>query len=448
MLLLRWMITASILVGLSPQASIERGQRLLEQRDYRGALAVFEEMILANPVEGEPHFYAGLALAETGRLREALAKLQTAVELEPERPEFVLTYSEVLDRAGKAPTALAALAPFEREEFLAPLDRGELWLLADLFYRFERFDRSREVLKRIQPPDDSVEFRLAQIDLKTSHFGEAIERLGRLAAIPSLKASAHYSIGLAYFFQNQFEEARKALLEALAIEPGNPDYLYHLGVVLIELDQPAQVIESLRVIEPQAGQYPRISYVLGQAHRRLGDTEKAKTYFRMFQQGIDRQDKAKAESEEMQNLLRDALQHLQQGNVRAARELFERMLASDPRDRDAHSYLAKIYISSGLWDRAYRHLEVLQTIDPESVDLHYLSASYWYERGDRERALSHAEKAKAARPGDADVRNLLGNIYLALGQREAALEEYEAALSLQPDRSDFRLNYEAAKKRP
>ncbi len=442
------LLIAALAWGMSFQASLEQGRRLLDQRDYRGALAVFEEMIVADPRNAEPHFYSGLALAETGSLREALVSLERAVELDPDRPEFVLTYSEVLHRAGKAPSALAVLARFEDETFLARLDGPELWLLGDLFYRFERFDRSREILGRIQPRDGRVEFRLAQIDLKTSRFDEAIQIFRRLTAVPSLAASAHYSIGLAYFFQNRFDQARDAILEALALEPNHADYLYQLGVVLIELDEPARVIEQLRVIEPRASQFPRISYVLGQAHRRLGNREKAKIYFDLFQKGIDRREEAKAQNSQLLELHREALQLLQQGEAGAARDLFGRILEIDPRDATAHSFLAKIYMSSGLWDRAYRHLEALQAIDSQSFDLQYLMASYWYEQGDRGRALSHAEKAKASRPGDADVRNLLGNIYLALGQRHAALEEYEAALSLQPDRSDFRLNYEAAKKLP
>jgi len=133
---------------------------------------------------------------------------------------------------------------------------------------------------------------------------------------------------------------------------------------------------------------------------------------------------------------------LEAGEVDQAVELFQQVTSDSPDNWTAHSYLVKIYLSSGFLTLASPHLTQMMQLQPDSVEGNFLMAEYLYQRRDHNQARTYAETAKSIYPGNGALRNLLGNIYLGLGLRERAVQEYEAAVQLEPERQDYRSNYD------
>ena len=138
--------------------------------------------------------------------------------------------------------------------------------------------------------------------------------------------------------------------------------------------------------------------------------------------------------------MQDAINALNEGQIAKARELFLAVLEDNSESFSAHSYLARIYLSSNQWTNAQKHLERLLQLQPDSLETHYLFSDFWYQREHYDQAQYHGERARSIRSGFAPVRNLLGNIYAGRGQTSKAIEEYEAAVELDPENPIYLIN--------
>lgn len=131
-----------------------------------------------------------------------------------------------------------------------------------------------------------------------------------LAARANQSSTVFYSIGLSFFLLHEYERASKHFIHAvqldakndkaefmlgvlavlkdgdtgrakthferaLAVEPGNPHYLLHLGIVLAELDDPhaLPVLEEAVRADPSN---PLARFNLGRLYRQAGELRKAR----------------------------------------------------------------------------------------------------------------------------------------------------------------------------
>lgn len=426
---------------------LKEGLRLLQEEKYSEALLAFDRFKQSAPRDARPYFYSALVLADAHHPSDALAELKQALQLDPNRPEYHLVYAEILSGTGEISGLVEALAVFEQDAFLKQLNPEQLWRLADLWYRVERFEDASRVLSRYaeeRPQDSRLHLRRGQMDLVRGRFDAAVEAFTLALEAPGQgRAAAHYSLGVALFMKNEPEGARKALLKAVEEQPDNPEYVDQLATLLLALGEFESALGHLKRVEAEGTRFPRIYDNLGKACRSLGRLHEAREYFGKFQRVQAERQQEKTRKERTQIVLKQARELLDSGRLAEARLKFQEALDLDPNSWLAHSYLAKIYMSSGSGFQAYDHLTRMEEIDPDAFEGKYLMALFLYERSRIREALSYGEEAKKLRPGYAELRNLLGNIYRALGMREKALDEYQAALNLEPDRSDFRLNYES-----
>ncbi len=432
-------------IAAQTQDSLSLGQEMVRQKRFSEALALFDKAKQAAPSDPLPYFYSGLALLEAGQLRQAGAELRGALEREPERPEYLLLYAEVLQRLGLKDSANTTLAPLDDPEKCGQLSPSQLWLLADLNLRLDRLQQSLETLhlyQTRQPSDPRIPLRRGEILLKKGDYPGA-EASYRQAVGSGPSAPARYGLGLALWKQGRPEEARGELQKALELRPDNLEYQYQLGMVALDLDEPLEALRYLEPLEIVAEETPFVYSALARAYRRAGNLERSRELFDRFQQTQVRQYDRETARKRADAQVSQGLEKLQLGQVDQARELFEEALSEYPQHWVAHKYLARIHLGTRQWGAAFSHLQFMQRTRPEDFDTHALLAEYWYQRRQLPQAREHAERAKALRPGDAELRNLLGNVYLALDLRGEALREYEAAVRLAPERADFKLNLES-----
>ncbi len=89
-----------------------RGAIAIRRRDYPEALKHYQRCLVIRPREAHFHFLVGKALALDGRYREALKKLDKALELEPCYPPAAEYKALVLEWDGDYDGAAATLEPF------------------------------------------------------------------------------------------------------------------------------------------------------------------------------------------------------------------------------------------------------------------------------------------------------------------------------------------------
>ncbi len=191
------------------------------------ALAWLEEALRANPGGAEAHNSRGELLWDHGRFEEALQEFCTAVEADPQlyaaylnRVEILIEEFQELEEAVELADALLA----------TPLDRGVeaevYYLKAKAYFYMEDLDGALFLLRRaIQTHSDVPVYR--------SFEGQILFEFGR------------------------FEEARRGLEQALALEPEGAHTLYHLALVFEFLgdgDRAEELFAQAAEIAPD--QYP------------------------------------------------------------------------------------------------------------------------------------------------------------------------------------------------
>ncbi|HEX4985616.1 MAG TPA: tetratricopeptide repeat protein [Burkholderiales bacterium] len=136
--------------------------------------------------------------------------------------------------------------------------------------------------------------------------------------------------------------------------------------------------------------------------------------------------------------LMQAYESLQRGDSARAKELYEQVLASDPRSVDTLLGLAAISINEGRLDEATRHYQKVLELDPRNT---YAQAGLISIVGGADLQASESKlKQLISREPSAFLYFLLGNLYAEQSQWPAAQQAYYQAFQMQPDNPDYAFN--------
>jgi len=419
-------------------SQLEEGIKHLANGHLTEALAAFSRFKQNAPQDARPYFYSGVALTEAGRLTAAALELSEAVRLDPHRLEYLIFQANVFARLKQKDHANDVLSSFQSVP-AEQLEASWLQMLAEIYYRLERFDDALlmlNLLEKRNPDDPRLDLNRGQVYAVQNQLDKAQELFRKSIAKHPNNALAHFELGKLFYQINELTAAKKMLLEAVRLEKTNPQYLQKLGAVCLalqEIDRAVSYLEQAVALDPNSSQ---INYSLGLAWQRNGQRQKAADFIKKFQELKRREDQAG----EIERTLARGERMLDEGKPTEAAAAFEQVVQSDTNNWTAHAYLAEMSLETGDWRKAWPHLTKMEEVDAESVVGNYLMARHWYLRKDFGRARDYAEKVKQSRPAHAELRNLLGRTYLELSQPEKARHEFEEAVRLAPERADYREN--------
>jgi tetratricopeptide (TPR) repeat protein len=123
----------------------------------------------------------------------------------------------------------------------------------------------------------------------------------------------------------------------------------------------------------------------------------------------------------------------EKGRVDEAIPHFEKAVALDPADGDAHANLGRAYAAGQRFEQAIPHYEKALERNPGSAELHSLLGLALANRNRVAEAIPHLERALAISPGLVEARYYLGSALMIDGQKAQALAHWRQALSQAPD---------------
>jgi predicted TPR repeat methyltransferase len=129
-------------------------------------------------------------------------------------------------------------------------------------------------------------------------------------------------------------------------------------------------------------------------------------------------------------LLQQAVQLHQQGRLQEARDLYQQVLAQQPRQFDALHLLGVIERQQGDARRAVELIEAALQIDPNQARAHCNLGAALQDLGQPEAALASYDSALRLDPQYALAWDNRGNTLRRLGRLQEALDAYERALLL------------------
>ena len=189
------------------EGRIALARALAERDSMTAAIDVLREAAAVHPGEAWVHFWHGSFLASEGRVAEAIAALQRAVDLQPLFVEAQIQLADAFVRNGQADAAIAQL---ETLVGLDPTHQPKAWFNLGVLY-----------LQRQQGAAAQQAFE--QAVTLDPHFGEALVQLGSM-----------------YFSRQAYAEAAQLFQRAIRANPSDPAAYGSLGLIYLQVGEVAQ----------------------------------------------------------------------------------------------------------------------------------------------------------------------------------------------------------------
>jgi tetratricopeptide (TPR) repeat protein len=361
------------------------------------ALVASREEIRRSPDRGIPRANLAGALANQGKLDEAIAEYRAAIRLEPELFGVRGNLAAVLEQRGKLDEAVAEYRTMIR---LAPDDpASHVNLGALLCDKLEDY------------PAAAGEFRKA-IRLRPDH------------------GDTYASLGKALLFQGKADEALAALRDAVRLQPSHDNAHNNLGNALEILGRPDEAIaeyrESIRLRPDIAGVHANLAS--GLAARGRPDEAIAE-----YRAAIRLEPGLAAAHHNLGTLLCD---HLKQ--YPAAESAFREAIRLDPADAQAHTNLGNAMSKQGKLDEAIAEYRAATRLKPGDAHAHYCLANALEEQGKLDEAIAAFRAAIRLKPDHAEAHCNLGGVLERQGDYAGALAMYRKGHELGSRRPDWR----------
>ena len=293
-----------------------------------------------------------------------------------------------------------------------------------------------------------------------------------LLNLPSYKrevtAKSFYNLGVEYQKEGMDEEAIRAYLESVKLNPRDPETRNNLGIALARRGRLTEAIAQLEAAAPGLpGAYNNMMahYSAGNALAERGEIAGAIAQYQEtirimpnyadghYQLGLmyaheKKLLEAASSFEEAVRLrpgfaeafvsLGNVLRNL--GRHAEARQRYQQALALQPDFPGVLYNTGLSWQEQGQLDEAEKWYRKSLALDPGFWQAaNNLGNIYYWQRNPRE-ALVWYERAVAIHPGSAELHNNQGAALEALSQTEQAVESFEAALRLDPDFDDAHVN--------
>jgi tetratricopeptide (TPR) repeat protein len=321
---------------------------------------------------------------------------------------------------------------------------GDLCLL---YLRYELMEAAEPCLRQmrgLQPADFRWPYYQTLLYVRDGDLVEARASVEAALALRPGDVPALIRAGDLHLRANEPDRAERAFAAALEREPSSSAARFGLGRIAAARGEQAAAAAHFEAA--LAGQPPGsvVHYHLGMAYRALGDLERARGELaRSKQQAIAFPDPLAARldalSVSLRALLFRGVDARRRGEPEVAVAAFEKVLASDPDNAEAHYNLARAQIELGRLDDAERHLRSAIEARPDFFDAHFNLAVMLGRRGQGEEAASHLARAVEIDPDHLPTRVLWARLLAQQGRRDQAVAELERVLSVNPATPGARL---------
>jgi type IV pilus biogenesis/stability protein PilW len=210
-----------------PDSAVAQAVRTAESYYTAGrvseALAFLEAAMEAAPARADLRNYYGQMSFVAGRLEQAETALRRALELDPYLADAHNNLGAVLDRIGRKDEAEAEFRKALEDPTYTTPEKARLNI--GLLYASQgRDDEAILELRRAveaNPKFYRGHFELASLLDKTGRAEEAVRIYGVAAPQYKNDGEYHYRLGFLYFRMNQPEQARAHLMRVLDVAPGS-----------------------------------------------------------------------------------------------------------------------------------------------------------------------------------------------------------------------------------
>jgi tetratricopeptide (TPR) repeat protein len=202
------------------------------------------------------HNNLGNALADQGRLEEAIDQFQKALQLNPEDADAVYNLGNAWARQGNFEAAAKQLQQalqMNPDNAMAAYDLGNVRARQG---RLEEAMGEFEIALRIDPRLAKAHYNLGSLLTKQGKSDEAVEQYQKALEIDASYVRAYYGLGTVLTTQGQLDRAIDSFQAGLRIQPNVPELHDGLARALVLQGRKEEALqhyqEALRLLKPRS----------------------------------------------------------------------------------------------------------------------------------------------------------------------------------------------------
>lgn len=234
-------------------AMIDEGNALEEQGRIADAMARYEAAIQADPRCARAHLNRGNILLAGGKFDDARSAYQIAIACDPCYAGAYFNLGNLNYKAGQFELALGNY----REALRIRPDFADAFVaMGNAFDILGRNTDAVESYQRalaINPSYAEVHFNLGMVAVAQQRHDDAVRSLRRFVELKPDIAEAHRTLGIELSKLEKLDEAEASHRRALSIEPESERILYELAMILVARGKPS---EALALLMPALNRAP------------------------------------------------------------------------------------------------------------------------------------------------------------------------------------------------
>lgn len=393
-------------------------------RQYDSALEAARLWLAIEPESQQARQMQSTLLLASGRIEELASSL--ARDLEAEAPRAGDALLRMARAFARYPDKLAVQRLFDR------LTQPYLGLAEARLVRAQAAVGTRDADRARSEIDQALELRptwelaaLFKAELLPKGAAQ-IEFLQSFLAASPQAHEARLAYARALVSEKRYEESRGEFRRLLSANPDNPDMLYAVGILSLQVNDTAEAEQQLsRFVEIGRGDLNPARFYLGQMADQAGRAEDALRWY----------DQVAAGEHALPAKVRAAQVLLRQNKLDEARERLAAARANAPGDSSRLVVAeAQLLRDAGRHADAYAFLARMLEVQPDQPEILYETALTAEKLGYVDVLERHLRRLMVLKPDSAQAYNALG---YSLADRNLRLDEaarlIDKALSLAPD---------------
>ena len=413
---------------------------LIEAGENAAAIPVAEALFAQGFKRGELYNLVSRAYAKSDRVKDAYDALREATRLEPAVAEHYIDMAMLCLEHENYDLGLEIVdigLKHRPDSSMLSLQRGVVLAMKGSVEQAER-DFSKASLAA---PDDPAPYvALAMVWMQRGQTPKAVDVLRTRAKAMAGQPIILYALGIALLRSGadpdsaEGSEAMEAFRTAVRLRPAFAPAQAELGKLLLKRGDVTDAVAHLERAVALEPDNPAPAYVLAQAYRRNGQTERARDLLTR----VSRLNAQERGDDPDTDLRRAMFRIVREGTVAATGSPTGPPAAAEDRTASAAACAA-----AGDFDGAVARLRTAIEATPNASDVRYqLAVTLWnrYQRAggrrdrkDLDEAVTALERAVELQPGQPQFHLVLGQLFAEQQNLTPALVHLKRAATLAPD---------------
>jgi tetratricopeptide (TPR) repeat protein len=388
-----------------PQKSssvVEQAKELIQNGDAQGALTLLEQADLRGSGAGDIHTLKGICFAVLSRPVESAAEFDRAIALHPNYAPTYLSAGLAFATFDNLDLAMARLATALKLDPGLPGVRYHYALVLSRAGKYAESERNVDIELTSKGPRPEAPLDLWRLKARDAYYQkkwqDTIDAYGKVLELQPDWAEAYAAIGEGLFFLNRGQESVTALTKAVALDPANGYAHELLGKLYQDAGKQDEAVAELEAADRLRPGDRETIYRLFRIYNSKGDKGNADRLDKKLEDLLA-SNRAESDSEAKATVLNNKGVELEKnGDVAGALEHYDQAAKTDVTNVIFQRNAALLLCRMGKTQEAIRRLRDILSLDSDDAEtLQILSVANELAAGNpatRQQRLPQAETSQ------------------------------------------------------